>query len=99
MATMENEKVRGPSIRLSTVATTTRQTPKTDFGTVMRDGLVRAGNVAADGLRVAAPFVPGGAIVSAALAGGQMIAGETAAYTGSQPLTAGPSYAGTGGTA
>lgn len=67
---MENEtKVRSASIRLSTVATSTRQTPKTDFGTVMRDGLIRAGNVAVDGLKVAAPFVPGGAIVSAALAG------------------------------
>lgn len=80
---MENDnKVRGASIRLSTVATSTRQTPKTDFGTVMRDGLVRAGNMAADGLRVAAPFVPGGAIVSAALAGGT----NTAANVG------GPSY-------
>ena len=67
---MENQnKVRAASIRLSTVATSTRQTPKTDFGTVMRDGLVRAGNVAVEGMAVAAPFVPGGAIVSAALAG------------------------------
>src|SRR5689334_25405235 len=70
------------SLRLSTVATTTRQTPKTDFGTVMRDGLVRAGNVAIDGLRVAAPFVPGGAIVSAALAGANVAqsAGGGGAY-------------------
>jgi hypothetical protein len=82
---MENEnKVRGASIRLSTVATSTRQTPKTDFGTVMRDGLVRAGNVAVDGLRVAAPFVPGGAIVSAALAGGTNVATNVG----------GPSYGG-----
>ncbi|MFO0723597.1 MAG: hypothetical protein U1E65_07445 [Myxococcota bacterium] len=62
-------KVRGPSIRLSTVATSTRQTPKTDFGTVMRDGLIKAGDVAMDGLKVAAPFIPGSAIVSAAVAG------------------------------
>ncbi len=66
---MQQNKVRSASIRLSTVATTTRQTPKTDFGTVMRNGLVQASNVAVEGLRVAAPFVPGGAIVSAALAG------------------------------
>jgi hypothetical protein len=79
-----NVRQPGASIRLSTVATSTRQTPKTDFGTVMRDGLVRAGNVAVDGLRVAAPFVPGGAIVSAALAGGAQIAGDvdTRAYQG-----------------
>ncbi len=66
---MQSENVRGPSIRLSTVATSTRQTPKTDFGTVMRDGLIKASNVAMDGLQVAAPFIPGSAIVSAAVAG------------------------------
>jgi hypothetical protein len=84
---MENQNnVRSASIRLSTVATTTRQTPKTDFGTVMRDGLIRAGNVAVDGLRVAAPFVPGSAIVSAALAGANV-----ASNIGT------PSYGGGGG--
>ena len=82
---MENS-VRSGSIRLSTVATTTRQTPKTDFGSVMRSGLVKAGGVVADGLQVAAPFVPGGAIVSAALAG---------ANTAS--TMAGPSYAASSG--
>ncbi len=66
---MQNEKINGPSIRLSTVATSTRQTPKTDFGTVMRDGLLKAGDVAMQGLQVAAPFIPGSAIVSAAVAG------------------------------
>ena len=61
--------VRAASIRLSTVATSTRQTPKADFGSVMKNGLIRAGNVVLDGLQVAAPHVPGGAIISAALAG------------------------------
>jgi hypothetical protein len=84
---MENQNnVRSASIRLSTVATTTRQTPKTDFGTVMRDGLIKAGNVAVDGLKVAAPFVPGSAIVSAALAGANV-----ASNIGT------PSYGGGGG--
>jgi hypothetical protein len=86
-----DNKVRGPSIRLSTVATSTRQTPKTDFGTVMRDGLIKAGNVAVDGLKVAAPFIPGSAIVSAAVAGANLAA-----------TVQGPSYggsAGLGGTA
>lgn len=79
---MDNQTVRSTSLRLSTVATTTRQTPKTDFGSVMRTGLMKAGNVVVDGLQVAAPFVPGGAIVSAALAGANSAAGM-----------AGPSYA------
>lgn len=79
---MDNQTVRSSSLRLSTVATSTRQTPKTDFGSVMRTGLMKAGNVVVDGLQVAAPFVPGGAIVSAALAGANSAAGM-----------AGPSYA------
>ena len=102
---MDNEsKVRSnASLRLSTVATSTRQTPKTDFGTVMRDGLIRAGNVAVDGLKVAAPFVPGGAIVPAALAGANVASNigapsygavggggsETGFATGAAGLTAG----------
>jgi hypothetical protein len=81
-----NNNVRSASIRLSTVATTTRQTPKTDFGTVMRDGLIRAGGVAVDGMRVAAPFVPGSSIISAALAGANV-----ASNIGT------PSYGGQGG--
>ncbi len=65
----ENNNVRAAPIRLSTVATSTRQTPRTDFGSVMKNGLIRAGNVAIQGLQQAAPYVPGGAIISAALAG------------------------------
>jgi hypothetical protein len=76
----QSQSIRAGSVRLSTVATTTRQTPKTDFGTVMRDGLIRAGNVAVEGLRVAAPFVPGGAIVSAALAGANAASGMAPAF-------------------
>jgi hypothetical protein len=88
---MENQNnVRSASIRLSTVATTTRQTPKTDFGTVMRDGLIKAGNVAVDGLRVAAPFVPGSAIVSAALAGANVASNMgTPSYGGGGASVAG----------
>lgn len=76
------QQVRESSMRLSTVATSTRQTPKTDFGSVMRAGLLRAGNVAQDGMNVAAPFIPGGAIVSAALAGANQAAFNTVGATG-----------------
>ena len=69
-----DNNVRKQSIRLSMTATHTRTTKKSDFGTLMRNGLVRAGNVVADGLNVAAPYVPGAAIVSAALAGGNRAA-------------------------
>lgn len=83
---MENQKVRDSSIVLSTVPTTTRQAERTDFGSVMQKGLIRAGNVISDGLQVAAPFVPGGAIVSAALAGANQAAtmGRGGGNTGAQ---------------
>jgi hypothetical protein len=84
------QKVREASIRLSTVATTTRQTPKTDFGSVMRNGLIRTGEVAIQGMSVAAPFIPGGAIISAALAGA-----TNALASGGSSI--GPSYASPGG--
>lgn len=68
-------QIRASSLRLSTVATSTRQTQKTDFGTVMRSGLMKASNVVNNGLRVAAPYVPGAAVVSAAIAGANDAAG------------------------
>jgi hypothetical protein len=92
----QSQGIRAGSVRLSTVATTTRQTPKTDFGTVMRDGLIRAGNVAVEGLRVAAPFVPGGAIVSAALAGANAASGLAPAFSMSGG-GGGSGYASSGG--
>lgn len=102
---VDNTKLQGPSIRLSTVATSTRQTPKTDFGTVMKDGLVRAGNVAVEGLRVAAPFVPGSAIVSAAVAGANLAStvgpyggGSAAVGTSAAGLSAGGAGPALGGT-
>lgn len=70
--TQQIDNLKGPKVRLSTVATSTRQTAKTDFGTVMRNGLIKAGNVAVEGMRIAAPFVPGGAIVSAAVSGANL---------------------------
>jgi hypothetical protein len=71
---MNDNKIKASSIRLSTVATSTRRTAKTDFGTVMRNGLVKGANVVSKGLQVAAPFIPGSAIVSAAVAGTNLAA-------------------------
>ncbi|MEO1234904.1 MAG: hypothetical protein AAFZ18_39040 [Myxococcota bacterium] len=77
-----NTNVTSASFRLSTKATETRMTPKTDFGSVMRTGLIKAGQVASEGLQVAAPFVPGGTIVSAALAGANHAAGMVSGQSG-----------------
>ena len=89
MATQNTNIVRPASFKLSTVATSTRQTPKTDFGTVMRTGLLRASQVAVDGLQVAAPFIPGSTIVSAALAGGNRAAGMMSGNTGLATVSSG----------
>ncbi len=54
-------------VRLSTNMSIDRQTPKTDFGDRVKAGLDTAAGAVANGAAVAAPFIPGGAIVSAAV--------------------------------
>ncbi len=54
-------------VRQSTNLTIDRQTPKTDFGDRVKFGLEAAAGAVAQGAAIAAPFVPGGAIVSAAV--------------------------------
>jgi hypothetical protein len=54
-------------VRLSTNVSIDRQTPKTDFGDRVKIGLETATDTVASGAQVAAPFVPGGAILSAAV--------------------------------
>ena len=46
-----------------------RQTPKTDFGSVFQTGLSKTANTVMDAGQLAAPFVPGGAVLSAAITG------------------------------
>src|SRR5688500_15738259 len=65
-------------VRLSTTMTTPRQTPKTDFGDRLKNGLDAAAGAVASGVAVAAPYVPGGAILSAAVSSvTQMSAGPS----------------------
>ncbi len=70
---MGNINVTGPgqrgSIQLDNSSTTVRQSPKTDFGTQVRNGVAAGGGAAAGAIGVAAPFVPGAAVVSAAVSG------------------------------
>ncbi len=64
------------SVRMSTNMSIDRQTPKTDFGNRVKAGMDTAASAVATGAAVAAPFVPGGAIVSAAVSSvGTMSAG------------------------
>lgn len=71
-----NPTGRGGSIQLNTGSTTVRQSPRTDFGTQMRNGIGAGAGVVGGAVGVAAPFVPGAAVVSAAITGaGQSMAG------------------------
>ena len=78
-------------IRVSIDASRVRQTPKTDFGSIMKTGLTRGANVVMSAGRLAAPFIPGGATVSAAIQG----VGHLRAATGG--LSASSSGLGAGG--
>lgn len=57
----------GEPVRISRTVSVERQTPKTDFASKLKTGAEAAAGVLAAGAAVAAPFVPGGAIVSAAV--------------------------------
>ncbi len=56
-------------LRVKIEGTRARQTPKTDFGSVFKSGAGKDADVALSGANVAAPFIPGGAVVSAAISG------------------------------
>lgn len=65
--------IKNSSIRVNVKQTTSRQTPKTDFGSVLKQGLNTAADITLQGAAIAAPFVPGGAVVSAAISGVQQM--------------------------
>ena len=62
-------KNQSAGIRVAIDQSRTRQTPKTDFGSVMKTGLSRTADAVANAGQLAAPYIPGGAIVSAAITG------------------------------
>ncbi len=57
------------SLQLNPSATTPRTSARTDFGAQMRNGIAAGGGAAGQAIGVAAPFVPGAAVVSAAVSG------------------------------
>jgi hypothetical protein len=70
MAIVTSTTTRGGSVNMSSGTSTTRQTPSTSFGSMVRGGVATGAGAAAGAAAVAAPFVPGGAVVSAAVNGG-----------------------------
>jgi len=55
----------GNSIRVNSAPLHTRQTARNDFGSQIGRGVANGANAVAGAVAVAAPFVPGGAVVSA----------------------------------
>ena len=64
-------------VRMSTNTTVARQTPKSDFGDKVQAGLNAAASAVAQGAAMAAPLLPGGSIVSAAVSSLTTHAGAT----------------------
>ena len=56
-------------LRVQIDAARTRQAPRTDFGSVMSTGLSRTTDAVLNAGALAAPFIPGGAVLSAAVTG------------------------------
>jgi hypothetical protein len=59
-----NRLNNGGSIRISSAPATTRQTPRNDFGAMIGRGVANGAGAVAGAVGVAAPFIPGGAVVS-----------------------------------
>ena len=78
--------------RLSTNMTIERQTPKRDFGDRMKAGLETAGGMLQNGASVVGGLVPGGAILSAAVASVSQLGGHSTPSGGA----AGAAYSATG---
>ncbi len=84
-------------LRVSIDQARTRQAPRTDFGSVMSTGLSRTTDAVLNAGQLAAPFIPGGAVLSAAVTGvGSLKASAGAstaaggAATGGVSTTGGP---------
>jgi hypothetical protein len=93
-----NPTGRGGSIQLNTSNTTVRTAPRNDFGTHMRTGIATGSQTAAGAIGVAAPFVPGAAVVSAAVSGaGNAVAGGGSYGGGATGMSgSGSQFAGVG---
>ena len=62
-----NRLNNGGSIRLNSQPQSTRQTPRNDFGAMVGRGVSNGAGAVAGAVGVAAPFIPGGAVVSLSL--------------------------------
>lgn len=71
-----------PTIRIHTQqATTVRQTVNDSFGAKMQQGLSATANAVGSAASMAAPYIPGGTVVSAALAGAKNLGSSSSALS------------------
>jgi hypothetical protein len=68
-------------LRVQIDGSRTRTAPKTDFGSMVGTGLSKSANAVMDAGALAAPFIPGGAILSAAITGVGSLKASSAAQT------------------
>ena len=84
-----NPTGRSGSIQLNTNSTTTRQSTRSDFGNAVRRSLGSTANAVGGAVSTAAPMVPGGAVVSAAVNGALGSGGGSTGTMGAQAGFAG----------
>lgn len=83
MSTITNNNT---SLKVQIDSSRTRQTAKTNFGNVLQTGLSKTADTVMDAGQLAAPFVPGGAVLSAAITGlGGLKSKGSAATAASSP--------------
>jgi hypothetical protein len=100
MAIVANNTTRGGSVTMNSQTSSTRTTNQSSFGTLVRNGVATGAGAAAGAATVAAPFVPGGAAITAAVNGGAQAAGFGGAAQGTQDVPGmGPGLNGAGGQA
>lgn len=76
-------RINPTPVRISSEVTAERATPRTAFGDRVKDNLANAAGTMAGAVGVAAQYIPGGAILSAALSGATNFA--TASSSGQAP--------------
>jgi hypothetical protein len=75
-------------LRVNIDASRTRQAPKTDFGSMVGAGLSKTANSVMQAGALAAPFIPGGAVLSAAITGVGSLKASAGATTSSTAVGA-----------
>jgi hypothetical protein len=68
-------------IRVSIDQSRARQTPKTDFPSVMKTGISKGADAVLSAGQLAAPYIPGGAVLSAAITGVGSLKSSSSAQT------------------